>query len=539
MNTQITEKIEWEPTPKQQEFIQIPFSVDEALYGGAAGGGKTELGLWLPIVYGFHNYPAFKGILFRKTFPQLDKSIVPRAKLIYERLFRARYNDQKHIFTFPSGATIFCSYLETDDHARDHDTNEYNYAFFDELTHFSEFSYLYIAGSRVRSSTNLPAFTRAASNPGNEGHLWVRERFVTPAKDGNVLIQDESSGTCRIFISAKLTDNPYLTKNDPNYINRLHLLPYAEQRAKIHGDWWTFSGQVFDEFRTVKFPDEPENAIHVIKPFTIPEWWPKIVSIDWGYTHKTSVHWGAISPDSRVIIYREYVSQKERISSWTSKLLTRGQYDGNIVARVIDPSADQDRGQEKTIYQQVCEETGWRVEKATNDRISGKMLLHEFLRWKPRPPKYIPAEGFDLDRAEFIFRNYGLDARREYEEMFLPDPVEKNLPRLQIFDHCEELIKIIPILVYDDKHPEDVKKIGGDDPYDDIRYLLQRIDRYLIQVKKDSEERLKLESILQDYSESGNVTSFYRKMEKFEEFNKKNLGVRRHRSYKRSFGSVE
>src|SRR5688572_17528964 len=182
----------WEPSPKQQDFIAIPDSVDEGLYGGSAGGGKTELLLWLPIVKGFHNYPSFKGIIFRRTFPQLDKSIVPRARLIYERIFNAKYNDQKHTFTFPSGATMFLSYLETDADAREHDTNEYNYAGFDELTHFREFQYVYIAGSRVRSSSNLPAFSRGASNPGNEGHLWVRKRFVEPAREGNVLLFDKS-----------------------------------------------------------------------------------------------------------------------------------------------------------------------------------------------------------------------------------------------------------------------------------------------------------------------------------------------------------
>lgn len=529
----------WSPSKKQQDFIAIPDRVEEALYGGSAGGGKTELGLWLPIVKGFHNYPSFKGIIFRRTFPQLDKSIVPRAKLIYERLFRARYNDQKHTFVFPSGATIFLSYLETDDDAREHDTNEYNYAFFDELTHFREFQYLYIAGSRVRTSSNLPAFTRAASNPGNEGHLWVRERFVSPAKEGGVLIHDKRSNTYRIFIRARLTDNPHLLNNDPNYINKLRLLPAAEQKAKIDGDWWVFSGQVFDEFRAERFPDEPANALHVCEPFVIPEWWPKLVSIDWGFSHFTSVHWGAVSPDERLFIYREYVKKKEKISTWASNIARFGQHDGNILARIIDPSANQDRGAEKTIYQQVIDETGWHnLELADNDRIGGKLQYHEMLRWKPRPPKYVPSEGYDPERADWIFRNIGLEARREYEEMFLPDPPELNLPKLQIFKTCPVLINTIPVLVYDEAHPEDVKKVDGDDPYDDTRYMFKRYDRYLSLVQKESKKRLRVEQVLNDFSRGGDVTRFYRQMERLEATSSKVVAIHRHRPYRRNFGSV-
>ena len=159
---------------------------------------------------------------------------------------------------------------------------------FDELTSFTEFQYLYLAFSRCRTSVSeLPAICRAASNPGNVGHGYVRKRFVEPARDGNTIIRetvkvnDKETVLLRIFIPAKATDNPHI---DPNYVIRMQMLPEAKRRAKSEGDWWTFSGQVFEEWRIEPFRDAPERARHVIKPVDIPPWWPKILAIDWGFS---------------------------------------------------------------------------------------------------------------------------------------------------------------------------------------------------------------------------------------------------------------
>src|SRR5262245_19419753 len=234
----------WKPTLKQNEFTEIPFEVFEAFFGGSAGPGKSELLFMLPLLYEFHQNRDFQGTLFRETFPQLEASLIKRAVPVYQ-MTGASYDSTKHICTWSSGARMLFSYLDTDKAARGHDTNEYQYAGFDELTVFNEFRYTFIT-SRVRSViSGIPPIVRAASNPGNVGHLWVRRRFVEPAPEGGKLIYDQDSETYRIFIRAFLTDNPHLLEKDPGYLRRLRLLPVAEQRAKIYGDWWVFAGQVF------------------------------------------------------------------------------------------------------------------------------------------------------------------------------------------------------------------------------------------------------------------------------------------------------
>jgi len=515
---------EWRPHKKQEEFIELPFSVFEALYGGAVGGGKSELLFMLPIVYGFHDYPGFHGVLFRETFPQLEASLILRAVPIYRKL-GAHYDSTKHTCTFPSGAVIRFSYMENDQHARDHDTNEYQYIAFDELTAFNDFRYLYLT-SRVRSVIpGVPAIVRSASNPGNIGHLWVRKRFIEASPDGGKLLHDADSGTYRIFVRALLTDNPYLLEKDPGYLKRLRLLPLAEQRAKIYGDWWVFAGQVFSEWRDIyfgaRFPDEPENASHVIDDFTPPEWMPRIIGCDWGFhPGKTWVGWAVALPSKRAVIYRERTYSKTNISVWGAEVAQITQSErASIVKAVLDPSAWGHKGEDKTLAEQIRDATGLNFERADNDRLGGKLLLHEYLRWSQRPKAFIPPEGYDEKLALRILRNNGPKAFREYTQGFEPESDETNLPKLQITKSCVELRKAIPACVYSEKEgkrAEDVAEFNGDDPYDGCRYLLKAVDDYYNLSSKLAEKYGKLGEIVQSFEQTNDWTVYHRQMAEYD-----------------------
>lgn len=522
----------WRPFPRQEKFISLPDEVFEAFYGGALGGGKSELLVLLPVLRGWHKKRSFRGIIFRRTIPELRESLIPRSEEIYKAL-GADYNSQYHTWTFPSGATVKFSHLESMADARSHDTAEFHYAAFDELTHFEENEYTYIAGSRVRSTDpDIPALVRSASNPGNIGHAWVRALFVEPDPEGlgDTIIYDGTTNTYRCFVRARLEDNFYWAKYDPNYVNRIRRLKIinpAEYKAKAEGDWWVFAGQVFTEFRVNRISGEPESALHVIEPFRIPDWWTRILSVDWGGSNpdtkaRTWAGWFAIAPKNRVYLYREYTA-KEKIQVWASDVarLSTGE---DLRRVVLDPSAWAQRGDAHTLHQQFVEATGFHhTYKADNDRLGGLSLLHEYFRWKPLPPRYVPPGGYDPELAARIFRVHGSKAVKEYQEMFLPQRPEGPLPKLLVFEHCTAFIDVIPKCVYNEpgkagKNVEDVKEFDGDDPYDGGRYGVKAVDDYLNSpdLEEEHKRREDVGSIVGRLEQTGDQTAFYRAMEAHE-----------------------
>ncbi len=513
---------------RQSTFFSLPDTVFEALYGGAAGGGKSAALMMYPLLRGWHTHPKFHGLIMRRTFPELEEYMILRSREFYEPIGGV-YNTQQKRWRWPSGAIIKFGHAEEENDIRKYDTAEYNYFAPDELTSFTEFQYKYIAFSRVRSSCpDLPAIVRAGTNPGNIGHGWVRKRFVEPAKDGmKILAEKMPNGEVikRIFIPAKVSDNPHITDNDPQYVTRMYNLPEAERAAKLEGDWWTFSGQVFDEFRTTPFSDEPPAACHIIDPPNIPQWIPKVLAIDWGFQAMTYAIWGAAFPNKLVIIYKEYSEKHKTVDQWGTEIAELS-LNNEPSLITLDPSAWQQRGNELTIAQQFIQ--AWRrvfkkdppLIKADNDRLGGKMLVHDYLRWKPLKQINLGLDAkYDKDTAESILRLQGLDSYKSYLSHFVPKVAgDEILPRLQISKFCPILIKTIPICVYNTKgkNIEDVAEFEGDDPYDTLRYLLKAINYYYTQAgvneKTFIEQQTRINACEQ-LAATQNQTSFYRQME--------------------------
>lgn len=506
---------EWKPHKKQKEFIQLPFSIFEALYGGAAGSGKSDVCLLLTLIYQFHLHPKFRGLILRRTYNDLEKEIILRSRDWFAPA-GAQYNEQKRRWTFPSGAILAFGHAENKEDIRKYDSTELNLVVFEEATHFLDFQYLYLAGSRMRSGTpELPSIVRSSSTPGNIGHNFFRKRFVDPAPQGGKLLVDPRSGLKRIFIRALPQDNPHL---DPEYIRRLELLPEAERRAKL-GDWYIYEGQVFDTFRPEgPLPDEPENANHVIKAFDVPSYWPKIVAIDWGFKAQTWMGILAISPQGRFYLIREKTFERTLISSWATEIGKIVDEYETVVEVRLDTNAWQDQGFNQNVAEQFETYSGYRpipADKGKGSRVSGKLLVQECLRFYPKPVRRVPIENFNPEYAEKLLRTHGTKRYTEYLDFFRAEEPETNLPLLQIFEECTAIIDCLPQCVYDTKDSgiEDVKEFPGDDPYDGLRYLLRAARDYVQQAKVSFEEAKKIEQIQQRLSMTGDQFTFYRQME--------------------------
>ena len=518
----------WIPNPKQTKFISLPFSIFEAFFGGEKGPGKTEILVLLPILYGFHNNPNYRGLYMRRNFTDIEREVTDRQRKYYPST-GAVYNEQKHRWKWPNGAVDRQGHAEHEQSVRAYDTDEYHLLRWDELTHFSYFQYQYLSFTRVRSSDPfLPAIIRSSGNPGNIGHKWVFDRFIKPGLGGFKRIRQRIIDPLtkqyaykeRMFIPASLSDNPYI---NAEYRLGLQLLSEAERRAAF-GDWNAFAGQVFSEFRIMPFGDEPENAQHVIDSFPIPNWWPKVIAIDWGWDANTCIGWGAIAPNGRLYIYRIYNEPNKYIAEWIRDLINLSGSELDSVRKIkICHSARQQRGETKTIEQQVSEAflsqgVTTPVELGKKDRIGGKMLVHEFLRWKTIPHKILQ-QNFDQELADKINRIHGPEEYDKYMKFFQPENPEL-LPRVQLFDkECQPLIDVIPSCVYEqkeNKNSEDVAEFKGDDPYDMFRMLLESVDEYVRDASVEFQQRQTIDEILKRYNQTNDTTSFYRAMERVE-----------------------
>lgn len=536
---------EWKPNRKQECFLALPWDILEAFFGGAVATGKSDVLLLYPGLRGLLKEPEFKGLYLRRTFPELKNEIVPRSRGYYKQ-FGGTYNKNDKVWEFSgysglnrskspqgAGALLFFGHCENEDDVHNYDSMQPNYVAFDELTSFTEWIYLYIVLERIRKrkgAHHLPMIARSASNPGNIGHVWVYNRFIKPHKTGLKILR-APSGSKRIFIPSTVYDNEHI---DPAYLRSLESLPEAEKRAKLYGDWSAYEGQVFEEFRDKHYPDEPSNALHVIEPFDIPDWWPRIVCGDWGFAPPagTWIGYGAISPTRKLIVYREQYWQKVPIEIWAAQAKVHID-DEN--PRVINfcKSAGQDRGQEHTIQQQISEALGREVGLSNNSpgsRVATKMLLHEYFRWRTKPVPEGLKLTFDPDLADWILRNKTPYEYRRYLEQFAPEPEESNLPKVQIFNTCPMLINAIKSCVYDKINPQDVAEFAGDDPYDGFRYLVDAADRYFEEASDEFNRIEKQQSLVRDLeNQIIDMTMFYRNSKRLESTEDMDTPIRRYR----------
>ena len=239
------------------EFVYSKWSFWNSIWRlkGAAGGGKSYGQLVDALIYALQ-YEKSKQIIFRRTFPDLERSIIRTSLEMYPKQI-ASYNSSKHTWTFQNGSIIDFGYIDNENDVYQYQSAEYDVIRFDELTHFTEYMYVYMI-SRCRGANGYPKRIKSSTNPGGVGHVWVKERFIDIGQYGVMHNCKLETGqeTTRLFIPSFVSDNKFLMEKDPDYVKRLDALPEKERKALKEGNWDIFDGQYFKDF---------DRSVHVIE----------------------------------------------------------------------------------------------------------------------------------------------------------------------------------------------------------------------------------------------------------------------------------
>jgi len=367
----------WDLTEKQILADRLADEVDELLYGGAAGGGKTEWALHRAYRLCQEN-SGVRILYLRKSFPELWRTAISRSLMRFDTSICQYYVGRKE-WRFANDSYLEFGYLESPEDVYQYDSAEYMVIIFDELTQFTKDQYDFLQGrlrvTAVQEARGARCHTIAMSNPGGTGHKWVRDWFVTPTGYGrNVAtletVEGDPESTVKVaFVPSFVSDNPHVSKD---YVRRLKRLPEKLMRQRLLGDWDTFDGQYFSELN---------REVHVVEPFAIPNGWPRFCGIDHGFAAPTAVVWCAVGPDGEVYVYKEYEEARRTVPE---HVVAIHDIDGDdrIDYRMIDPTTNRLTATGDNIFRQY-NQGGLPVRMGANPRVDGWSHLRNHLQIDP------------------------------------------------------------------------------------------------------------------------------------------------------------
>jgi phage terminase large subunit len=433
------------PFPRQMEFHASPAKY--RLFGGAAGPGKSKA-LLMETILQAHDHAGANTQLLRRTFPELEQSLLLYFRRDVPRELYRSFHDSKHIVTWWNDSTTRFGYCQRENDVYQYQGAEFLFIGIDELTLFTLRQWQFLTSrNRCPVPGAFPCMA-GATNPGNIGHAWVKSLWIDRQPAPGMEHPEEYDPGDYDFIPARVSDNP-IYAGDENYLKTLRALPSHLKRAFLEGDWTIFAGQYFDRFN-------PE--VHVARAETLEwkPWSPRWISVDWGFEHPAATYWHAAIPavlatdrpgasssgaglSQRVVTYREYVTHRTPPRELACEIVARSVSSGSdqshasekIDAIYLSPDAFARRTDEASIAEQmgdVFAAAGFpRPIPADDDRVGGWMLMYQM-----------------LDAGEWL-----------------------------LTENCIELIRTLPNLVRDSARIEDIEKMDGDDPADAARYGLK------------------------------------------------------------------
>jgi len=473
----------WFPQPGSQEaFLRCP--IFEAILAGNRGGGKTDALLMDFAQHVGRGFGAeWNGILFRRTFPELEDVIAKSLKWFHQVWPNADYNKQAKTWTWVTGETLKFRHITRPSEYWSYHGHAYPWVGFEELTTWPNSECYTPLFSLCRSShvqVAKIARIRATCNPYGPGHNWVKKRFDLPMESGRVIgriIKDERIGVPedmrdkpRVAIRSSLAENKIMLLAQPNYVQTLRSAARneAELAAWIEGSWDITAGGMFDDIwdeRIHVIPDIPTNLLRK-------SGWLLNRAYDHGQSKPFSVGWWAQSNGSPIKLYDRLFGEVK------GDLILFNEYYGctdeedeglNMTAREI---AIQIKEREKEMGLRGRIKRG-PADSAIFARYDGTKTVAGDMK----------KEGIYWDSVDKSpgSRKQGWQQLRTRLRGSIPDKGKREYPGLFVCEGCQDWRRTVPCLSRDDKDLDDVNTKTEDHAGDMTRYRLRWTRKTIIQ----------------------------------------------------------
>lgn len=442
----------WMPQPgSQTAFITCPYW--EVLYEGTRGPGKTDA-LIMDFLQGVDKGfgPAYRGILFRESYPQLT-DVISRTKKYYSQLFpRARFNATHTKWIFPGGEELLFRQMRNPDDYWNYHGHEYPWIGWEELTNWPTIEcYDSMKACNRCSVDGVPIKYRSTCNPWGVGHSWVKKYFIDPGPQMTKIHND--AGQIRMRIHGSIYENRILLKAQPDYVKNLEALDDVHKRkAWLEGSWDIAAGGFFEG---VWNPDK-----HVIPPFNIPKDWKYVVGFDWGSQRPSAVGvWaksdGRVFPDGKTFPRGSLIRVAEL---YTAEKDPRG-------LTIPDKGLRLDNERLALAIWELVKGLPvlqWVADPAIFRDQSGPSIMKQLSKVVNLP--FRPADNERIPGWQRVLSMMAESAKEEPE-----------YPGLWVFDTCREWIRTVPTLMRDEKDVEDIDTNSEDHLADETRYVCQTV----------------------------------------------------------------
>jgi len=514
-------KKSYEAFPRQREFHES--KAKYRLFGGAAGPGKTRA-LLEEAIRQAEKYPGSDSLLLRRTYPELESSLIAQFRRDVPRYKYRNYNEAKHLVTLTNGSTIRFGYCRNENDVYQYQGAEFLFIGIDELTHFTLKQWQFLTSRNRCPIPGSKPCMAGATNPGNIGHAWVKALWVDKAAPAGYDRPEQYDPSDYKFIRARIEDNP-IYANDTNYRKTLEALPERLRMAFLEGDWSVFAGQYFDVFEIGRHTARAEEI-------GMQAWWPRWISIDWGFQHPSAVYWHTAVPDAVTSDRRPATRELPGGVTRDPRLVTReprAAQDALVEPRSLrsEPQNARLSGPFDSAQGKRDDRKGERAPENDGPDLDTRYPISDIRKQNPPDSRGAPrivtyrefvksglsprmlgqaiAERTAGDRIGEVFLSPDAFAHRTSEASIaeqlgevlaqngLPRPTPADDDRVGgwqlmyqmlendewvITENCRELIEGLPQLVRDDRRVEDVRKMDGDDPADAARYGLVSGVRY-------------------------------------------------------------